>query len=181
MKTNLKLLLLVLLLSTKILAQNPAVILTPNYIVNYPGYTFSALPIGNPNTTSTADPLNGYFANFKAKKSQNIQVDAQGKILFFIVDGYIFGRSGQFLGQVSLNIDNVYGSGLGYADGVVGETMVIPSPNCTSSNVFHLITSYTNSPTGTAIDKRASYDKLTISYDVFDNLIPGSGLLSTHE
>lgn len=181
MNTNFKLLLLLLICSAKIFAQNSAIILTPKYQI-YNNPVLNSLPIGNPNTTSTADPSNGYFANFKAKSSQNIQVDAQGKILFFIVDGYIFGRSGQYLGLVSKNIGSVSNVGPAYADGVIGETMIIPSPDCSNSNVFFIVSSFTDNPGSvgiTGIDKRASYDKITISYDVFDNLIPGSGILST--
>jgi hypothetical protein len=178
MKASILINLLLLFCVSLSMAQNPAAILTPNYV--YDGNPLS-LPIGNPNTTSTADPLNGYFANFKAKSSQNIQVDAQGKILFFIVDGYIFGRSGQYLGQVSLNAVNINGSATYHAQGVVGETMVIPSPGCEGRNTFLLVSTYTNDNGSISIDKRASWDKIVISYDGVDNVIAGSGVYSQTE
>lgn len=166
MKTNFKLLLLFIICSTKISAQNSAIILTPNYHTNINNQTnFYPLPIKT-NPVST-HPDNGYYAAFKATKSQNIQVDENGKIMFFIIDGYVFDRKGRTLGRINLD-----------SDGKCGETVVVPSPQ-SCYNTFFLLTTYTTS--GGVIGGYASFDKIKIEYDAYDNLIPGSGLSSELE
>jgi hypothetical protein len=162
MKTNLKLLLFTILCSANLLAQNRARILTPFYsLESFPNVI--ALPNYSPTTT---DPTVGYFANFKAKKSQNIQVNNDGEIMFFIVDAHVYDRKGKFLGIIN-----------GNTDGITGETMIVPAPGCVSNNIYFLVTSY-QADFDQLIHAYASYDKITIEYDANDNLIPGTGLES---
>lgn len=92
MKTNFKLILLMLFFTTKIFSQNPAAILAPKFL--YIGNVYN-LPIKT--SPASTHPDNGYYAAFKATKSQNIQVDENGKIMFFIIDGYVFDRKGRRL------------------------------------------------------------------------------------
>jgi hypothetical protein len=74
---------LILLCSFKLFAQNPALILAPNYILTS---TPLPLPTFGPND---ADLNNGYDGQ-KANYSQNIQVDAQGNIVFFMVEEVLY-------------------------------------------------------------------------------------------
>ncbi|MBI2259668.1 MAG: hypothetical protein HYU67_12340 [Flavobacteriia bacterium] len=83
MKKNLLFYTLALVFCANIFAQNHSLILAPNYVNS----TFNpplndALP-----TYGVLDdnPLTGYDGQ-KAQYSQNIQVDNEGNILFFIVD-----------------------------------------------------------------------------------------------
>lgn len=159
MKTNFKLLLFLIFFTSKLLAQNSSVILSSNFIVNEFLYS---LPI----STIVTSNGSGYQGQ-PAKKSQNIQVDATGKITFFIVDGMVYDRKGRAIGAINQT-----------SDGKCGETVILPSPdNC--KNSFFLLTTYSSS--GGVVGGYASFDHLTISYDVFDNLMPGSGLRSTNE
>lgn len=161
-----------IILSGTLQAQNPAQILTPKYFKDFGSVkSYDPLPI-----PSTAVPLPGFdpthgYNGFKAKGSQNIQVDAEGKIMFFIVDGYIFDRKGNLFGLVALNATN---TGLG--DGGFCETAIIPSPECGTPNTFFLLTTYKlpSGPEGYS----ACWDKIVISYDNNDDPTPDSYVLS---
>lgn len=146
--------------------QNQVKILAPNYVKeNTIIPSIHPLPIKT--SPASTHPDNGYYAAFKATKSQNIQVDEDGKIMFFIIDGYVFDRKGRTLGRINLD-----------SDGKCGETVIVPSPQ-SCNNTFFLLTTYTTS--GGVIGGYASFDKIKIEYDAYDDLIPGSGLSSELE
>lgn len=146
-------------------AQNPAKIMAPYYL-NENGLTYTALPV----VVGSTAPENGYMAGLKAQHSQNIQMDPlTGKILFFIVDDYIFDRKGRFLGHVSAG-----------SKGIVGESVIVPGTVCNNTNVFFIFSTYSD-PSGPTYTSLGSYDKITIAYDSQDNLIAGSSVLSNTE
>jgi hypothetical protein len=82
-----------------ILAQNSGVILAPNFIPDIAlNQVLIPLPIPITNNNPT-DPSDGYDGA-AATCSQNIQMDRSGKILFFIVDEFIYDRKGRLLGEM---------------------------------------------------------------------------------
>lgn len=83
MKKGLLLLFNSFALSWVLIAQNPAWILAPRYTNNITS-SFSLLPVGD------------YSWDF-AGYAQNIQRDASGNILFFIVDSKVYDRNGNLI------------------------------------------------------------------------------------
>ncbi|MDD2983823.1 MAG: T9SS type A sorting domain-containing protein [Crocinitomicaceae bacterium] len=172
---------IVLVFGSNLLAQNRTKILTPFYL-NEVGLAYDSLP--KPPGYDPNDPYFGYNG-MKAKGSQNIQVDKNGKIIFFIVDGFIFDRKGNKLGNVSNKAPNhmlsiPYGNGANeWADGGFGETAIIPSPDCETSNSYFIVTTYRLFGNPGSVDGySASWDKVVISYDANDNVTAGSYVLS---
>ncbi|MDD2983573.1 MAG: hypothetical protein PHQ74_09305, partial [Crocinitomicaceae bacterium] len=164
---------IILMFGSNLLAQNPAQILTPHYFMDInQTQTYDSLPKAP--GYIPGDLFFGYNGD-KAVGSQNIQVDAEGKIMFFIVDGYIFDRKGNLFGLVALNAATS-SSNTGLGDGGFTETSIIPSPDCGESNAFFILTTY-KLATGTE-GYLACWDKIVISYDSNDNPIPDSYVLS---
>lgn len=150
-------------------AQNPAKILAPNY-------SYGAAPVPLPIGTG-ADHYSGDTAKF----SQNIQVNNQGEILFFIVDGFVYDRKGDFLGFLSPEAGGPINP-LFAANGYQGETLIINDPNCTNLDEFIVVTCITpgnlnGSGTNGTIPV---YDKVKIAYDAFGNRTSDSYVLG-HE
>jgi hypothetical protein len=151
-----------LLCSFKLFAQNPAVILAPKYYTDAFGY----IDLPKPGPINT-DPLDGYDGQ-KALHAQNIQLNREGKIMFFIVDEHIYDRKGNFL-------DKIYNENFDVdATGYMSEIVVVPMPNETTCTVKYYI--FSSFPDNGITIAKATYSVLSIEYDSFDNPITGSGL-----
>ncbi|MBL1281115.1 MAG: T9SS type A sorting domain-containing protein [Fluviicola sp.] len=162
------LILLSVVFTTLSYAQNNAVILAPNYTPDITGLGFVALPTSNPGNTPN-NPLDGYDGD-PATFAQNIQVDDAGQIMFFIIDGYIFGNRGQLIDIMS--ITSIFGSNpSSYVKGKEGEILIVPVPKkCNEFYIFSTI--YDGGLSGVY----PVFSKLHIEYDNFGNLLSGSGL-----
>lgn len=100
-----------LLLGLITFAQNQAWILAPKK------FTMTSSPVSAPLPT-----MNDYTGD-PAKYAQNIQVDANGNILFFIVDGIVYDKNGKGIGVIQ-------GAGGYYVHGEA-EIVIVPDPsNC---------------------------------------------------
>lgn len=159
----------------QIIAQNSHWILAPNYTSITQGIV---LPL----PTSS-----GGYQGQPAQFSQNIQVDKDGNILFFIVDNYVYDRKGHIVtchysgglsSQVPLESwqrsDSVYYfSSLVSMVGTASEVLIIPDKN--DCNQFHLIsTGHDN----TSLNTYVSYGKLKVSYTESGDLTPSSGIIA---
>ena len=91
MKTKVLLFMSVLLWTVFSYAQNPSWVMAPKYLkYDTSGYVQQlSLPTGS-----------GGYQGQVAKCSQNIQMDASGNILFFIVDGKIYGKNGELIDEM---------------------------------------------------------------------------------
>ncbi|MBI2257266.1 MAG: T9SS type A sorting domain-containing protein [Flavobacteriia bacterium] len=176
MKHNFLSLSLILLCSFKLFCQNPAIVLAPNYSIS------GDEPIPLPTYGVLDDnPLTGYDGQ-KAQYSQNIQVDNEGNILFFIVDDYIFDRNGKFLDKMrmvsdlELIIDPVNGYG--------SEVMVLPVVDqitCVTS--YCIFSSFFGSEAQGPGDLQgvvATYSVLDIEYTSNDEPTANSKLRTMH-
>jgi len=160
MKTVALLLLSFVLSNTICQAQNPYWMIAPKYL-NFN----SSFP--NENTLPTS--VNGYNGS-SARYSQNIQMDADGNILFFIVDDFVYDRNGNIIegpdGTTLYNlsafqrVSSIYNFNTEVnMPGSSSETLIIPDKN--DCNLFHIISSgHDGFPNNTYV----SYGKIKISY-----------------
>lgn len=141
MKNKFVFLSFILLFSLKLAAQNPAVIFPPNYYNSLEGKLYP-LPIPefinydplscNSNNIEPNDPasmFDGYDGQ-QVTGASNMMMDKNGRILFFIVDGFIFNSKGVTKGMMAgVNYDhNAYGS---------NEITIVPDPgNCDRYYIF---------------------------------------------
>jgi len=143
-----------ILLSKINLAQNKSWILAPHYIPNTSNPSFQ-FPLPT--------PLGGY-QNQPATGAQNIQTDASGNILFFIVDDKIYARDGSL-------IETLTGSESNPLNGELSETLVLP--DLVDCNLFHIVSTTTAQYNGT----RAQYCRLRVSYNSQGIINPNSGIV----
>lgn len=147
--------------SALIWAQNPGWIMAPKY----KPYIITPTP---PQDLPTSP--NGY-TGLPAKNGQNIMVDDQNKIIFFIVDEKIYGRNGQL---IDVMYATQYSSSF-EVESILGEVCIAPKPgSCDSYYLFS--TRYTGNSAGNPGKAAGYYGELTVQYDEFGNLLPGSGL-----
>ncbi len=158
MKKWIYLVTLTVIVGLKAFAQNPASILAPRY-----GGSSGYLPLPAPGS-SAGYPFNGYDGR-PAERVQNIQVDAQGNILFFIIDGAIFNRQGNFFAEMQIGSHIMGGNQYVYsciADGTT-EINVVPVPN--TCHEYYLITNSCGQNSGTSNGQRdMAYGKIHIEY-----------------
>jgi hypothetical protein len=162
---------LLLLYSFNSISQNQVMILAPNFCktnVNPPNS--QPLPTFGPND---GNPLTGYDGQ-KANYSQNIQVDAQGNIVFFMVDENIYDRYGRFLDRVGNSILNIFSNGFN------SESLIIPfynEENCVVS--YRIISTYEGDDVFSSANMFgvvATYSVLNIEYQNDGTLVAGAGL-----
>lgn len=124
-----------LLIFTSLIAQQNAIwSLPPNYIkfTGPGGNPSTPIPLPKPTVdpfsvpiTPNTDPYDGYdgqISNF----NHNAMQDANGDLLFFVVDGFVYDYDGYFIGEMTKN------SNLGYRLQGYVETSIIPVPgSCT--------------------------------------------------
>jgi len=171
--------LLILFCARNSLSQNNAWILAPQYHQVLPTGPGPSLPLP---TSSSPEGYHGQAAQY----AQNIQMDASGNILFFIVDDKIYDRNGecilsedpwQFTSLFSYErLQNVnYFSQSTAMNGTASEILIIPDKD--DCNLFHIISSGAihNSPSNfTPQNVGVAYGKLKISYDGNGNITPSS-------
>jgi len=157
------LIMFLMFMGTQLLAQNSYWILAPKKIY-FP-------PFGNPQETSlpTSSSPEGYHGQ-AAQFGQNIQMDASGNILFFIVDDRIYDRNGEIITAVSddqtvelksyerVMYQSVFTHPIS-SNGAASEVIVLPDKQ--DCNLFHIIsTGFYTSPFNVCV----SYGRLRISY-----------------
>lgn len=101
-------------------AQNTAWILAPKYKT-----------VGGVTSLPVAPPNDGYDGS-PAVHTQNMQLDAQGNVLFFVVDGVVYDKAGYQLGELKgegpSNIYKLRGN---------AEVVIVPDPNnCSRYYIF---------------------------------------------
>jgi hypothetical protein len=171
----------ILLGSLELFAQNPNLILAPKYSIN--GQDPIPLPIpsgamGNSGTPQThpGNPwlyaLDGYDGQ-KATGAQNIILDNEGKIMFFVVNEGVYDRKGRSLGFMNNPNINPGAFGKSFVEGTIGELAIVPVPN--ECNSYYLLSSI--DPSGQTQYGFPYYSKVIINYDNNDNPLPGSGLV----
>ncbi|HRO76157.1 MAG TPA: T9SS type A sorting domain-containing protein [Crocinitomicaceae bacterium] len=104
------------------LAQNPAWILAPKNF-NIPGGWNTSLP--------TTPPGDGYQGQ-ATSSVHNMQLDAQGNILFFVADGVVYDKDGYELGRLTGK-----GSGMNYT--VYGNAEIIIAPDPSNCSRYYII------------------------------------------
>ena len=117
--------LIILLLCSSTFAQNSYYIFGSNGISS--SYITQPLPIpqdyfGQTINLPNQDPTLGYIGQLPTNTS-NIQMDASGEILFFIVDDFVYDKNGYFIDQLQVNVNGQYAKG-------ASEICIIP-------NAFH--------------------------------------------
>lgn len=159
------------LVSSVLNAQNPSWILAPNYKPNMELLT-APIPLPTYGTLNN-NPEDGYDGE-PALRCQNIQVDKDGLILFFIIDQYVYDREGRL-------IEKMFGQTYFFPSthDIAGltEVSIIPVPG--DCNSYYIV-----SGTDPAYDFGLSqaivepfYGKLEIKYDDNGNIIEScSGL-----
>ncbi|MBI2257930.1 MAG: T9SS type A sorting domain-containing protein [Flavobacteriia bacterium] len=114
---------LILLWSFKLYCQNPAIILAPNYLL-----------ISGGNTIPLPTPEGGYDGS-TATRAQNIQLDKDNNLLFFIIDNTIYNKNGNIIDFLQVPLSSQFF--LGYE-----EIAVFPKPD--DCNKFYIITTGKN-------------------------------------
>ena len=122
-------------LSMGVHAQNPMWIL-PKNMIDIQGVNIDSLPQPNYQFNTTIlnqleEPWDGYDGQ-KAKYASNIQTDAAGNLLFFIVDGYTYDKNGDFIGVMQPDL---------IATGSA-EVAVLPVPG--ACNKYYIFTTTVN-------------------------------------
>ena len=156
--------LLSVMCSTLSYAQNPGVILAPNYI---PDIEFNPTPIplplaqdyfGQAIVVPNTNPDIGY-AGQSAENASNIMLDASGDILFFIVDEYIYDKNGQFIGFLD---------GLNSLNKGKGASEILIIPSSTFCNRYYIVTSIVSSVGG--FQKTPAYYELDMDIPNINDL-----------
>lgn len=111
------LIMFLMFIGTQLLAQNPYWIMAPKKIY-FP-------PSGNPQETSLPTaPLSDGYGGVASEYTQNLQLDARGEILFFVVDGIVYGKSGDRIGDLYTAVN----PGPSYYMRGNAEVVIIPDP-----------------------------------------------------
>ncbi len=171
MKNKLFTIFLALMFVQSYWSQNSGLILATKY--RFMGGALQNLPTippllfnNNPNTPNT-----NYWEGYKgqaAQSAQNIIVDNNGDIVFFIVDQYIYSKTGRLIDVIT---SDQVGNENAYVTGIGSEITVIPAPD--KCDTYYLVS--TKKGTG-VVATRSFYSKLVVKYDAFNEILPGSGL-----
>ena len=158
--------------SANIIAQNPSWIIAPKYYNQYFNPPIlSNLPIPSTNNNSS-NPMDGYDGQ-PAERSQNIQTDINGNILFFTVDDYIYDRFGRFIdmfvGEFSDNL------GSSSVDGIA-EMLIVPVPGDCKSYYLIAGSLFAYLTPGSEANAEVFYAKLSIDYCLDGSIKPGAGI-----
>lgn len=140
------------------MAQNPAAIMAPKYLYD-DGVNVSILDLPT---------IGGGYSGQQATSSQNIILDNQGEIVFFIVDENIYDRTGAL---IDVFWDNNSSPDNPEIDGFVSEVAVVPIPG--ECGCFYLLSSRGASGVEMA---HPMWGKLCVTYDQNGILDPNSGL-----
>lgn len=141
-------------------AQNPAWIFAPMYAPDM----LTPQPIPLPSSPG------GYDGVTPAAASQNIIVDDQGKIVFFMIDEFIYGRNGELIDVFN---SFLYFPQSGWTDpevtGYLSEMTIVPMPG--KCNTYLLFASV---PFSSITNAAAVCGTLVVEYDDYDlsNLTP---------
>lgn len=160
-----------LLAGVYLYAQNTTWILAPNYYDSFFGST--PLPIGD-------------YTGAPAMYAQNIQMDKDGNLLFFIIDNKVYDKNGNVIEGTDGSFiideldsyqrvsDDIYFDDHVVMNGTNSEIVIIPDKN--DCNLFHLFSSG-HSRHGSPSNVFAAYGRLKISYMANGQLTPSSGFM----
>ena len=160
-----------------VLSQNSHFIFAPAYIKKQTGVIVN-LPAPAQQPGGGQDPYypnNGYDGR-RAITAQNIQMNQDDKILFFIIDDHVFDRHGNYLNTFRKYFDSETGERIRGTD----EIAIVPVPE-TCDEYFILTT------TNTEIDGMYSprkprntlcHGRIKIKYDEYGNLVAGSNMIA---
>ncbi|MDQ3192874.1 MAG: hypothetical protein M3Q58_14875 [Bacteroidota bacterium] len=149
------------ILNLQIAAQNNVWTLPGKYL-KFPTSTTTSLPV--PPTTPSTAGYPEYYQGQQANFSHNAMQDAQGNLLFFIVDDMLYDKDGYLIDQLKFNGFPAKGS---------QEICIVPVPgSCTR---YYIFTAFAQHPTGHHLVTRPGYAILNLALPNVHNQVFWTG------
>lgn len=167
MKTNFLWLILLTLLNTAVFGQSNSWILGPVHTLDIGISPPQSLPTSG--ALNNNNPLDGYGAE-PAQNAQNIVTDVNNQIRFFIVDGAIFDRNGDFIAEMNATPSNIP------VTGYKGQTAVVPLPGSCDEYLI-ISTNRSNDNVNAPVGSRSFFGRFKVKYKSNGQLDPCSGFI----
>jgi hypothetical protein len=128
-----------------------------------------AQPLPTTGPLNNNNPLDGYGGE-SARNAQNIVTDVNNQIRFFIVDGAIFDRNGDFIAEMNATPSNIP------VTGYKGQTAVVPLPGSCDEYLI-ISTNRSNDNINAPVGSRSFYGRFKVKYTSNGQLDPCSGFI----
>lgn len=167
MKNNFLLLILLTFLNTVVFGQSNSWILGGKYVKDVNTPLSQSLPTSG--VINNNNPFDGYGGE-SAQNAQNIVTDVNNLIRFFIVDGAIFDRNGDFIAEMNATPSNIP------VTGYKGQTAVVPLPGSCDEYLI-ISTNRSNDNVNAPVGSRSFFGRFKVKYKSNGQLDPCSGFI----